>query len=290
MFNPFEEKKDDQAQDRDYIVMALGGNMAALESLVLRHQAWIYNIAFNMINDMHIAEDITQEVLIKVITKLSTYDAAKATFRTWLYRIVVNHIINLKESEKEKTITELVHNMDFNEFIARIPDPGNAPDTFNAHMEEETKISCLQCILLCLNRRDRIVFVLGAVFDVNDSTGSEICEITRDNFRKILSRSRIKVNNFFKKNCSLIDEKNPCRCRNKREELIKLDMIDTGNTAGRELKIKEMLRENVKSLEGSYYEFCALFKNQPFYKEPDMTIWLRDLMKRNDIQNILSIN
>jgi len=38
---------------------------------------------------------VTQEVLIKVITKLSTFKG-KSKFRTWLYRIVSNHVLNMK--------------------------------------------------------------------------------------------------------------------------------------------------------------------------------------------------
>jgi RNA polymerase sigma factor (sigma-70 family) len=50
------------------------------------------------------AEDVTQEILIKVIAKLSKF-AGRSSFRTWLYRIVVNHILNLKRREREDRVT-----------------------------------------------------------------------------------------------------------------------------------------------------------------------------------------
>src|SRR4030067_343559 len=98
MRNPFQEKFEEDVNDSTYVTRSLHGDGDALEALVLRHQSWIYNIAFSMMNEIHDAEDATQEVLIKVITKLSTYDPGKASFRTWLYRIVVNHIINMREN------------------------------------------------------------------------------------------------------------------------------------------------------------------------------------------------
>ncbi|HEV3059983.1 MAG TPA: sigma factor, partial [Vicinamibacterales bacterium] len=70
MFNPFTEVIDESA-DSDLISQAKNGDRSALEKLVLRHQAWIYNIAVRMVFDPHDAEELTQEVLIKVITKLS---------------------------------------------------------------------------------------------------------------------------------------------------------------------------------------------------------------------------
>ena len=52
------------------------------------------------------AEDATQEVLIKLLTKLSTFEG-RSSFRTWLYRIVVNHVLNMKRAraEAEESVT-----------------------------------------------------------------------------------------------------------------------------------------------------------------------------------------
>jgi hypothetical protein len=70
--------------DDELVGQAKSGDRPALEKLVLRHQAWIYNIAVRMVFDPHDAEEVTQEVLIKVITRLSTFQG-ESKFRTWLY-------------------------------------------------------------------------------------------------------------------------------------------------------------------------------------------------------------
>src|SRR4029453_17021466 len=81
---------------------ARGGSRDALEQVLSRHQAWIYNIVLRMLYYPHDAEDATQEILIKMITKLSTFEGRSA-FRTWLYRIVVNHVLNMKRSRAEES-------------------------------------------------------------------------------------------------------------------------------------------------------------------------------------------
>jgi RNA polymerase sigma factor (sigma-70 family) len=88
--------------DDELTARAMSGNRQALEELVVRYQPWIYNIAFRMVLVREDAEDITQEIVIKMLTKLSTYDPGKASFRTWLYRIVANHVINMKTRGYEK--------------------------------------------------------------------------------------------------------------------------------------------------------------------------------------------
>jgi RNA polymerase sigma factor (sigma-70 family) len=57
--------------------------------LIARHQAWIYNIVLRMVYNPYDAEDATQEILIKLLNSLSTFEG-RSQFRTWLYRIVVN--------------------------------------------------------------------------------------------------------------------------------------------------------------------------------------------------------
>ncbi len=85
MFNPFTEAADGDTTDSHLVEQVKNGDRSALERLVLRHQAWIYNIAIRMVYQPEDAEEVVQEVLVKVITKLSTFKG-ESKFRTWLYR------------------------------------------------------------------------------------------------------------------------------------------------------------------------------------------------------------
>src|SRR5689334_20004193 len=107
MFNPFREIAEDHSSDTALVEQAKNGDRAALEKLVLRHQAWIYNIAVRMVFDPHDAEEVTQEVLVKVITRLSTFKG-QGKFRTWLYRIAANHVLNMKRRNAETKVTTFV--------------------------------------------------------------------------------------------------------------------------------------------------------------------------------------
>src|SRR6202022_1673859 len=117
VFNPFTEVIDESA-DFDLISQAKNGSREALEKLVLRHQAWIYNIAVRMVFHPQDAEEVTQEVLVKVITKLSTFKG-ESKFRTWLYRIAANHVLNMKRRSAETKVTTFA---DYGAAIERTPD------------------------------------------------------------------------------------------------------------------------------------------------------------------------
>ena len=103
MRNPFTDAPDAESEERELVWRAQAGNREALEHLITRHQGWINNIALRMVHLPEDAEDATQEILIKVITKLSTFEG-RSRFSTWLYRLVVNHVLNLKRGRGRRRL------------------------------------------------------------------------------------------------------------------------------------------------------------------------------------------
>src|SRR6187399_1676166 len=140
-----------ESDDVALVESARGGSMEALEKLVLRHQAWVYNIAVRMVFHPQDAEEVTQEVLIKAVTRLSTFRGDSA-FRTWLYRITANHVLNMNRRGAElrpHTFAEYgaalegVPDMD-------LPDPNAVPVDVPL-LVEEAKLTCTTGMLLCLD-------------------------------------------------------------------------------------------------------------------------------------------
>src|SRR5438105_10843647 len=142
VFNPFTEVVDADSPDDELVAEAQHGNRVALEKLVLRHQAWIYNIAVRMVFEPHDAEEVTQEVLVKVITRLRTFKG-QSKFRTWLYRIAANYVLNMKRRNAETQVTTFDA---YGAAINRTPDL-DLPDSKSVPVElrllvEEAKNGC----------------------------------------------------------------------------------------------------------------------------------------------------
>jgi RNA polymerase sigma factor (sigma-70 family) len=190
MFNPFAEDDDRSPADAELVERAKSGDHGALETLVLRHQAWTYNIAVRMVFHPQDAEEVTQEVLVKVITKLSTFKG-ESKFRTWLYRVAANHVLNMKRRSAETKVTTFA---DYGAAIDRTPDL-DLPDRKSVPVElpvlvEEAKNGCTMGMLLCLDRKQRLIFTLGEILGVSDAVGAEVLEMTSENFRQCLARAR----------------------------------------------------------------------------------------------------
>ena len=204
-FNPLSDAADADPADLALVRDAQGGNREALEALILRHQDWIYNIVVRMVYHPHDAQDVTQEVLIKVLTKLSTFEG-RSHFRTWLYRIAVNHVLNMKRSRGEAaewTFQRYGDGLD-QAPDAELPDPRAVPVDVQL-LVDEARIGCSSGMLLCLSREQRLIYVLGEIFGVSDVLGAELLDISRENYRQKLSRARRDLHNFMQDKCGLVN-------------------------------------------------------------------------------------
>jgi RNA polymerase sigma factor (sigma-70 family) len=292
MHNPFTEVID-ESTDTDLIEQARHGSREALEKLVLRHQAWIYNIAIRMVFLPQDAEEVTQEVLIKAITRLSTFQG-ESQFRTWLYRIAANHVLNMKRRGGE------VEPQTFSSYADAINDTPDLdlPDPKSVAVDvpllvEEAKISCTNGMLLCLDRKQRLTFTLGEIFGASDAVGSEILSMSADNFRQTLSRARRDLYQFMHGQCGLVNAKNPCRCPKKTKGFIAAGHVDPDHLqfVSRHLRqIKEVAADAVRAIETAVDDqYAAIFREHPFLEPKDQIDWLRKLFSQGDFGNALQI-
>src|SRR5438128_7773330 len=207
--NPLADDSPADYEDQNRVKRARAGDRKALEDLVQRHQVWIYNIAMRMLFHPQDAEDATQEILVKVLTRLASFEG-RSSFRTWLYRIVVNHLLNMKRGrEEQKSISFSVYGDGLdNTPDLDLPDPkGISPDT--NLLVTEAMLACTSGMLLCLDREQRLSYILGAIFGVSDTVAAEVLEITSENFRQRLARARRDLRNVMNDKCGLVNQANP---------------------------------------------------------------------------------
>lgn len=292
MHNPFTEVVD-EATDIDLIKQANNGSREALEKLVLRHQAWIYNIAVRMVFHAQDAEEITQEVLIKAITRLSTFQG-QSHFRTWLYRITANHVLNMKRRHGESEASTFSSYADaINDTPdLDLPDPTTVPVDVPL-LVEEAKTSCTMGMLLCLDRKQRLIFTLGEIFGASDTVGSEILEMSADNFRQSLARARRDLYQFMQGQCGLVNAKNPCRCPKKTRGFIEAGHVDPQHLKFAPLhlqRVSEAASDTVRTLEDSVEaQYAAIFREHPFLEPKDQTCWLQQFLDQGDFRKALDL-
>lgn len=292
--NPFAETYAPEPSDEHLVNNGTGGDTEAVEELVKRHQRWIYNLALRVLQSPEDAADATQEALLKIVTRLATF-RGEATFRTWAYRIALRHILARKSSRPEQTVngfgcfgSYLTHSPDED---LTLDDETRLPDT--KVLVEEAKLSCLLGMLLCLDREQRIVFVLGEIFEVTDVIGSEILETTRDAFRQKLARARRDLQSFMREQCGLVEPRNPCRCVRKTRAFIRDGIVDPERLvfySAHAMRVRDVCGDHAATVDVLVDEaHRVLFREQPFYEAPDIVARVRELLANDVVQQVFEI-
>ena len=278
--NPITDAAGD-ADDDELVRLVQQGDRGALAALVERHRPWIYNVALRMVYLPQDADDAAQEILIKVITRLSSFEG-RSRLRTWLYRIAINHLLNMRRTRAEEigyTFDRYGAGLDASPDLD-LPDPSTVPADVQL-LVDEARIGCSMGMLLCLDREQRLVYVLGEIFGVTDAVGAGLLEVSRDAFRQRLSRARRDLHQFMDRKCGLVNAANPCRCAKKTKAFINAGFVDPANllfatahvTRVRELAPK--VHEDVNALDAAY---AAVHRDHPFHTPPALAGAIRRLL------------
>jgi len=192
------------------VELAKAGDQAALEAVLSRIQDQVYGLALRMLWHPADAEDASQEILIKVLTHLSTF-RQESSFLTWVYQIASNHLLTRRKQRAEEKMQTFAQ---FDDFLEDALSADAAQEESGADwlFIEEIKIACTMGMLLCLDREDRIAFILGEVFEVSGEEGALILSIPATTFRKRLSRARLRLRAYMEHSCGLINPAARCRC------------------------------------------------------------------------------
>jgi RNA polymerase sigma factor (sigma-70 family) len=289
MDNPFQKNYPDQL-DQELVKGAIGGDKQALQTLITRHQVFMYNLALKMTKNVEDAEDLTQEVFIKAITALTKFEG-KSKFRTWLYRIAVNHFLNTKKRKTELMISDFesyfnsIDNIPVYELTNQ--EQGDLSETI-----DEIRISCTAGMLLCLDREQRMIYVLGEMFGIDHNLGSEILGITAGNFRIRLMRARRDLYNWMNQRCGLVNKSNPCRCAKKTRGYIEAGYVDPNNlkfNTRHKKKMYELSQEKATEISDTVEDlYKNIFQQHPLQEPVTTSKIVGEIFNNNLIKQILN--
>ncbi len=212
---------------------AAGGDSAALETVRRELQGPTYRLALRFLGDPHEAQDATQEILVRITTRLASFEG-RSKLTTWAYTISTRILLRARRSPTEAAVGTAD---DYATFLVTHLATDDFPAQGAEYRElcEEVRISCTDGMLLCLIRPQRIAYLLGDVVGLSDVEGSAICECTPAAFRQRLARSRATLRRIIDRRCGLIDPTNPCSCGRQIEGSIDTGILDRNNLTFRGL-------------------------------------------------------
>jgi RNA polymerase sigma factor (sigma-70 family) len=242
---------------------AADGDRDALEAVVRAVQDDVYRLARRMLWHPADAEDATQEILVRLVTRLDAF-RGEAAFGTWAYRVAVNHLLTTRRRRAERAAMSFEA---FGEDLARGLDRTyTAPGVDDALLEEEVKVGCTQAMLLCLDRGHRAAYIIGEVFDLPSDEAAWILDLSPAAYRKRLSRARDRVRGFMEGRCGLVRPGNPCRCRRRVGTAIATGRVDPANLL---FARTGAVRRGIEEMEGLHAS-AAVLRSHPETRAPDV--------------------
>jgi RNA polymerase sigma factor (sigma-70 family) len=206
----------------DLVRSAVAGDRDALDELVRGLQGDIYGLALRMLWNREDAEDATQEILVRIVTRLSQFDF-RSRLKTWVYRIAVNHILDVKKSPVERM--HLTFERFGDDLVDGLSSDGPT-DSERSLLTEEVKIGCTLGMLQCLDRPHRLAYVLGEILDLAGPEAAEALAISPDLFRKRLQHARAAIEAFTRAYCGLASDDATCACHRRVPAALRLGRVN----------------------------------------------------------------
>lgn len=144
-------------EDRNLIQRCLKGEEKAFEELLGKYRTSVFSICLRMVRNRSTAEDIAEEVFVKIFSALDRYDPT-FPFASWLHRITSNLCIDYLRREKDRAISlDQPLGGDDDGLLIQIPARTAAPDR---EVESKEMMAMLDEAIERLPEHYRIIVIL----------------------------------------------------------------------------------------------------------------------------------
>lgn len=172
---------------KDIIAKAAAGDISAFEEIYKRTSIFVYNVALRITNNNEDADEVTQDVFIKMYKNLGGFNFL-SSFKTWIYRITANTAINYKKAVEKHVNRKVDYDSTFHSVFTK--------EAVRNNIDKKEQISVL---LNALNPDQRACVVLREIEGLNYKEIANALRININTVRTRLKRAREKLLVFAKK-------------------------------------------------------------------------------------------
>lgn len=175
-----------QDPDWELVETARGGDRPAFNQLVLKYRNRVLGVAVRMLGDRGEAEDLAQDVFVKVFRALKDFQH-EALFSTWLYRVTANSCLNrIQKRKQEKSMTSVLDDPEAH------PDPAANPQRV---LEEKQAKLLVEKAIQDLPSDQRVILILRDIEGLSYEDIAESLGIELGTVRSRLHRARLQIKN-----------------------------------------------------------------------------------------------
>jgi len=181
--------------DQPLVSRCLDGDEAAWEELVRQHTRQVYGLCFRFTNSAQEAQDLTQDVFLRVFKTIKTFRSAEGSFHTWLARVTRNLLIDHYRRTRQERVTDSIE-----EQLPMLQEKGGSaaarPDQALAGQEAS---AILQATLQKLSPDLREAVILRDLQEMEYREIAEVLDIPEGTVKSRINRGRAELARLLRK-------------------------------------------------------------------------------------------
>ena len=181
-------------QEQELLDRCLAGEDSAWEVLLRAYTRKIYNLCYRFTGRVEEAEDVTQEVFIKVFQTLKTYQAAQGSFATWLNRVARNHLVDHYRRARKDRVTSSLED----ELTEAEQKPSQQTEP-TGQVESRERREVLQMALDKLSPDLREAVILRDLHDLDYEEIAQVLRVPQGTVKSRINRGRLELGRVLKR-------------------------------------------------------------------------------------------
>lgn len=175
VMNPSQDDLSDDA----LLVLFANGDAAAAQELTQRLTPRVFAVAVRVLGNRTEAEDVAQDVMMRLWRMAPDWQPGKAQVSTWLYRVTLNRCLDIKRRRRGG----MAH-------IDDVPEPADPAPGASEQMQQAERADALQNALMQLPDRQRQAVVLRHLEELSNPQIAEIMDITTEAVESLTARGK----------------------------------------------------------------------------------------------------
>jgi RNA polymerase sigma factor (sigma-70 family) len=181
-------------QDIELVKRCLSGDNAAWENLLQQHSRKVYSLCYRFTGRREEADDLTQEVFIKIFQTLKSYDQNQGAFHVWLSRVARNHLVDHYRRTKKDRVTSSIEDS-----LPMLEEKPGAEEDSHKQVESRERREQLQAGLNRLSPELREAVILRDLHDLDYSEIAQVLGVPQGTVKSRINRGRLELARVLKR-------------------------------------------------------------------------------------------
>jgi RNA polymerase sigma-70 factor (ECF subfamily) len=178
----------DPASDAAIMLRVAAGDESGFNYLVEKYHRAMIHFLFRMVRNQAIAEELAQEVFLRVYRSRESY-RAEAKFNTWLYRIATNLAVNYARDTRHERAAQTLYLDAPDEATGTTPDVADDEPTVEQRMLREERMAAIRTHVMALPERQRMAVLMHKYQGMDYRQIGEVLKLSESATKSLLFRA-----------------------------------------------------------------------------------------------------